>query len=205
MKSRRLSWAWILVPAALLPAAAAGQDKPGKDPTRIGTITVAMEDCKASRPGRISKGTTLFSLLFSGGPKDQNLAKKGSVPVDGRTYWLYLPKASSYTVKNTGARDDQLENTSTLISIDFNGDGKLEDSEGWYANMPIRLGDQMFEVKEISKTGDRIVLAPSSAPLRGVIEGFRCPPFELSTDKGEHVTRDQLAGKAFLLDVWSVT
>jgi len=92
MKSRRLGWAWILVPAALVPAAA-GQDKPGKYPTRIGTITVAMEDCNTSRPGRISKGTTLFSLLFSGGPKDQNLAKKGSVPVDGRTYWLYLPKA----------------------------------------------------------------------------------------------------------------
>jgi hypothetical protein len=89
----------------------------GEDPTKIGTITVAMEDCKASRPGRISKGTTVFSLLFSGGPKDQNLAKKGSVAVDGRTYWLYLPKASSYTLKNTGERDDQLENTSTLISL----------------------------------------------------------------------------------------
>ncbi len=34
--------------------------------SEIGTITVAMEDCKAWRPGRISKGTSMFSLLLNG-------------------------------------------------------------------------------------------------------------------------------------------
>ena len=205
MRRGRVVWTWFLVPAALLPRAVYAQEKPDVDRRASGAITVAMEDCKASRPGRLSKATSIFSLLLLGRPKDEQVAKKGSVTLDGRNYGIYLPKAAAYTLKNTGERDDALENTSTLISIDFNGDGKLEDAEGWYANLPVRLGDRMFDVREIAKNGDRIVLSPSSAPLRGLIEGFRCPPFNFQSDKGQHVTRDQLAGKAFLLDVWSVT
>jgi hypothetical protein len=133
------------------------------------------------------------------------LTKKGSVTVDGRAYQLYLPKASAFSTKNTGKSDDQFENTSTLISIDSNGDGQLEDAEGWYANMPIRLGDRMFDVSEISKDGQRIVLKPSSAPLRGMIVGFKCPPFAFKQENGEVISRDRFAGRAFLLDIWSVT
>jgi hypothetical protein len=163
-----------------------------------------MEDCKAARPRRISGATSILSLLFRGAGQD-TLAKKGSVTVDERAYQLYLPKAPSYAIKNSGKSDDQFENTSTLISIDSNGDAKLEDAEGWYANMPIRLGDRMFDVSEISKHGDRVVLTPSSAPLRGLVEGFKCPPFVFKKENGEAVSRDQFAGRAFLLDIWSVT
>jgi hypothetical protein len=163
-----------------------------------------MEDCKASRPGRISRGTSILSLLFRGARRD-SLVKTGSVTVDGRAYRLYLPKAPSYTIKNSGKSDDEFENNSTLISIDSNGDGKLEDAEGWYANMPIRLGDRMFDVGEISEHGDRVVLIPSSAPLRGLVEGFKCPAFVFKGENGEAISPDRFAGRAFLLDIWSVT
>jgi hypothetical protein len=209
MSNWQVRWAWVLVPVLLLPASLGAQGTPGPERKAEGAITVAMEDCKATRPRRISSGTSILSVLSAlfqgpGGVRD-SVVKKGSVTVEGRAYQLYLPKAASYTIKNTGKSDDQFENTCTLISIDSNGDGKLEDAEGWYANMPIRLGDRMFDVSEISKRGDRVVLTPSSAPLRGMVEGFKCPPFSFKREYGEVVSRDQFAGRAFLLDIWSVT
>ena len=166
-------------------------------------ITVTMEDCKASRPGKIS-GTTLLSLLFSGPPKDK-LVKRGTVPVDGQDFTLYLPKAEGYSTTNTGDGDSDLENTSTLISIDHNGDGKLTEDEGWFANLPLRLGDKMFDVAEIAADGSRIVLKPSESSLRGVIIGRSCPPFSFQTPDGEEVSGETLAGTAFILDIWSFT
>jgi hypothetical protein len=166
-------------------------------------IIVAMEDCKASRPGKISS-TTLLSLLFSGPPKDK-LVKRGTVPVDGQDFTLYLPKAEGYSTTNTGDGDSDLENTSTLISIDHNGDGKLTEDEGWFANLPLRLGDKMFDVAEIAADGSRIVLKPSESPLRGVIIGRSCPPFSFQTPDGEEVSGETLAGTAFILDIWSFT
>jgi hypothetical protein len=204
MRNRWLRWACVLLPAALVPAAHAGQDITEKGSKTTGAITVTLEDCKATRPGKISKDTSLLRLIFQGPPKE-NLAKKGALTVDGRTFQMYLPRATSYSITKSGENEAERENASTRISIDFNGNGELEEAEGWYANQPIRVGDRMFDVTEISPTGDRLVLVPSSAPLRGVIEGFRCPPFLFKSEKGQAITRDDLAGRAFLLDIWSVT
>jgi hypothetical protein len=63
----------------------------------------------------------------------------------------------------------------------------------------------MFEVSHLAADGSRIVLKPSKAPLRGVIVGRVCPPFSFKTADGKKVSRDSLAGKAFLLDIWSLT
>jgi hypothetical protein len=167
-------------------------------------MTIAMEECKASRPGKVTSSTGLLTLLFSGPPKEK-LVKRGTVAVDGQNYTLYLPKADSYSTTNTEAGDSDFENTSTLISIDHNGDGKLTEDEGWFANLPLRLGDKMFDVAEIAEDGSRIVLKPSKSPLRGVIVGRTCPPFSFQTADGEEVSLNSLAGKAFILDIWSFT
>ncbi len=167
-------------------------------------MTIVMEDCKASRPGKITSGTGVFSLIFSGPPREK-LVKRGAVPVDGQDYALYLPKAESYTTENTESGDSDFENTSTLISVDHNGDGKLTDDEGWFANLPLRLGEKMFDVAEIAEGGSRIVLKPSKSPLRGVIVGRVCPPFSFETPDGDEVSDKTLAGKAFILDIWSFT
>jgi hypothetical protein len=168
------------------------------------TITVVMEDCKASRPGKITSQTSTLGLLFTGLPKD-DLVKCGTVKVDGHKYSLYLPKAKSYSTKNTKPSDSDFENTSTLLSVDQKGDGRLTDTDGWFANLPLRLGDKMFDVAQIAADGSRIVLKPSKSTLRGVIVGRICPPFSFKTADGKEVSRKSLAGKPFLVDIWSIT
>jgi hypothetical protein len=177
-------------------------EKPAAE--RPATITIRMEDCKASGPGRITGDTSILRLLFAGPPKEE-LAKRGTVEVDGQKYTLYLPKAKPYSTKNTRPSDSGFENTSTLIYIDHNRDGRLTEEEGWFANLPLRLGEKMFDVAEIAADGGRIVLRPSRAPLRGVIVGRTCPPFSFRTADGKEVSRESLAGRAFLLDIWSIT
>jgi hypothetical protein len=176
-------------------------DAPARQPA---DITVAMENCKATRLGKITADTGILSLLFSGPPRDK-LVKRGTVSVEGQDFTLYLPKDESYSTENTGPGDSDFENTSTLISVDHNGDGKLTDDEGWFANLPLRLGDKMFDVIEIAEDGSRIVLRPSQSPLRGVIVGRACPPFAFETAEGEEVSGESLAGKPFILDIWSFT
>jgi hypothetical protein len=167
-------------------------------------VTIVMENCKASRPGKITADTSILKMVFSGPPQDK-LVKRGTVQVDGQDYTLYLPKSESYSTKNTGEGDSGFENTSTLISVDHNRDGKLTDDEGWFANLPLRLGDKMFDVAEIAQDGGKIVLKPSQSPIRGVIVGRTCPPFSYKTADGDEVGLESLAGKAFILDIWSFT
>jgi hypothetical protein len=167
-------------------------------------MTIVMDDCKASRAGKITGGAGVISLLL-GGPSNDELVRRGTVRVEEREYVLYLPKSDSYSRTNTGADDSNLENTSTLVSIDQNGDGKLTEDEGWYANLPLRLGDTMFDVAEIAANGRRIVLKRSNSALRGVIVGRTCPPFSFDTPEGREISLQTMAGKAFLLDIWSVT
>jgi len=167
-------------------------------------ITVVMEDCKASRPGKFTSDTSILRTIFTG-PPTEALVKRGTVEVAGQKYTLYLPKAKSYSTKNTKRSDSDFENTSTLISVDHQGDGRLTEREGWFANLPLRLGDKMFDVTEIAADGSRIVLKPSKSPLRGVIVGRTCPPFSFETADGKEISRKSFADKPFLLDIWSIT
>jgi hypothetical protein len=169
----------------------------------VAPLIIRMENCKATRPGRISSDTSTLSLLL--GLAKEELAKRGTVELDGHKYTLYLPKSKPYSIKNSKADDSEFENTSTLISIDQKGNGKLTKEDGWFANLPLRLGDKMFDVAEIAGDGSRIVLRPSKSPLRGVIVGRRCPEFSFQTAEGQEISRQSLAGKPFLLDIWSIT
>ncbi len=144
--------------------------------------------------------------MISGLPKDK-LVWKGTLEVDGESFAIYLPKLKkkkTYTTTNTG-KDNHYGNTSTLLSIDGNHDDILTSDESWNANLPVRIGDRMFDIVQIEPDGSRIDARPSAAPLRGMVVGRKCPPFELQIDAGEKVTLESYAGKAFLLDIWSVT
>jgi hypothetical protein len=180
-------------------AAQAGDNQPAAAPPA--SITVQMEPCKASRPASI---TSLLAAL-AGGARSEELIKRGTLEVDGEKCTLYLPKAKAYSTKNTKKDDGEFENTSTLLSVDQKGTGKLTRHDGWFANLPLRLGDKMFEIAEIATDGSRIVLRPSKAPLRGLIVGRKCPPFSFKTADGKEYNLDRLAGKPFLLDIWSIT
>ena len=204
MMRHRFLFLLLLLPA--LPGSALrGEGRANKlTPNEDSSITVVMEDCKASRPGKITNAASAFRMLISGPPRDE-LVKRGTVEVDRRKYTLYLARAKSYSTKNTGPSHSDNDNTSTLISVDQNGDGMLTENDGWFANLPLRLGDWMFDVAEIAADGNRIVLKPSMSSLRGVVVGRTCPPFSLKTAEGKEVSRESLAGKPYLLDVWSIT
>jgi hypothetical protein len=163
-------------------------------------ITVPMEACQATRPGAVK---SLFEALA--GAAKENLVKQGVVEVDGRKYTLYLPKAKAYSVRNTEKKDHIFANTSTRLAVDQKGDGKLTEADNWFANLPVRLGDRMYDVVEIAADGSRLVLKASKSPLCGVIVGRSCPPFSIKTADGKTISRDSLAGNTFLLDIWSVT
>lgn len=204
MTKRRIQLLALLLPAGIvLSGGCQSEKKIVKEPTAV-PITIAMEDCKGSRPGKITSGAGVLGMIFSGPPKDE-LVKRGAMQADGQTYTLYLPKAKSYSIENTGSNDSDLENTSTIISVDHVGNGKLTDQDGWCANLPIRLGDKMYDVSEIAVDGSRIILKPSKSPLRGVIVGRACPPFSFKTADGVEFSNTQLGDKAFILDIWSIT
>ena len=182
-----------------------GAGQPAKPtPKEPASLTVRMEDHKASRPTKITNFAGAFRMVI-GSPPRIELVKRGTVEVDRRKYTLYLARAKSYSTKNTGPSHSDNDNTSTLISVDQNGDGMLTENDGWFANLPLRLGDWMFDVAEIAADGNRIVLKPSKSSLRGVIVGRTCPPFSFKTADGKEVNRESLAGKPFLLDIWSTT
>ena len=204
MTKKRTMLLLLLVPAVYgnaLPSTG-WAEKPKAGPP--GPITIAMEDCKADRQGKITSDTSIIRLILAGPPKEE-LVKRGTVEVDGKKYTLYLPKAKAYSTTNTKTGDSDFENTSTLISVDQNGDGRLMGDQGWFANLPLRLGDKMFDVTEIAADGNRVVLKPSESALRGVIIGRTCPPFLFKTAEGKEISRENLAGKPFLLDIWSIT
>ena len=170
MNRHRTVWPPLLLTAALsaVPFAFCRAEKP--DVKRPRAITVPMEDCKLTRPGQISGATSILRLLFSGPPTDE-LVKRGTLDVEGCKYTLYLPRAKSYSVKNSKPSESGFENTSTAISVNQTGAGKLSEHDSWFASLPLRLGDRMFDVTEIAADGSRIVLKPSNAALRGVILG----------------------------------
>jgi hypothetical protein len=168
-----------------------------------GDITIALEDCKASRPAHLSADTSLVGLLLSGA-KGEPLIKRGVLELEGEKTLFYLPQPP-YSLTNSGEGDGGLTNKSTRISIDQNGDGKLTEDETWFANLELRVGDRMFCVIDISADGSRIVLRPSDGLLQGVVVGRRCPQFSFDAPMGEVVTLDAFQGKAVLFDTWSIT
>jgi hypothetical protein len=132
------------------------------------------------------------------------LTMKGDVSIDDRKLTVYLPDGP-YSLKNTGSSDFTTENTASCIAIDADADGKISDEENWYANLPIRISDRMFDIVAIGPDGKRIELAPSPKPLSGIVVGRKVPPFSYATTGGKTLTQDDFRGRPFLIDIWSVT
>ena len=179
-------------------------DIPAEDKTKIKPIVISMSDCTLVRPGRANDETSTLSIIFSGPPKDK-MKKKGVLEVDGQKFNIYLPESKVYRVANPSKTEDAFSNKSTLISIDGNNDGKLTDDESWFASLPIRVGDQMFEVLEIAKDGSSMSVQRSAAKLQGASIGRKCPDFTFETMDGQKTELKDFSGKVLILDIWSVT
>jgi AhpC/TSA family len=127
----------------------------------------------------------------------------GTTQVGAEKVNFYLSAYGPYSTKTS--EKDSFSNSSTPIMVDANGDGKFDSSECWFASQPVRLGDQMFDVKQIDPGGKWIEFARSSAKLAGLIVGKPCPDFRFYTTDGNRVSLSDYKGKALLLDVWSMT
>ncbi len=167
-------------------------------------IVLKMQPSGIEREGRFTIETDAKGNAKIVPAKKKKLLK-ADVGVDGVNYSVYLSSEPPYSLVNMGSDDTYFENKSTPLYVDSNRDGKLGDDEEWYANMPVRIGDKMFEVKRIAKNGSEIELLPSQQPLRGLIAGRKCPPFRFLAQNGKVVSLESLKGKPFLLDVWSTT
>jgi hypothetical protein len=164
-------------------------------------IIVETTPCELSRRKLYSDGDDMSSLFAT-----DKLVRKGTITVDAESFDLYLPEATRpYTIENNGRDDSHSANKSTRIAIDANHNGKISDDESWFANMPVRIADRMFDVVAIAEDGSRIELRPSNAPLAGMIVGRKAPAFTYKTADGVERTLESYKGKAFLLDIWSVT
>jgi len=163
---------------------------------------VSLMPTKVTRFGRIHISFNANGRPLIEEPKPVKLVR-GELLVGNEHAVFYLPSHGPYSL--TTAKSDSFENTSTAISVDANGDSELDDCETWWSSFPIRLGDRMFEIKEIDPGAQWILLAKSSAPLSGVVTGKPCPPFEFSTTDGKKVSLKDYTGSALLLDIWSMT
>jgi hypothetical protein len=186
-------WFLILAIAFIVSVAARAADLPGD------AITVTLTDTTVTRPSAV---TGLVAALLGGGTEK---LKRGELTVAGETFSLFLPQAKTYSIKNTGSNDGAFENKSTAITVVPKGDEKLTDGQNWFANLPLRVGDRMFDVLDIAADGSKVVLKPSTASLRGVVLGRKCPAFAFETSEGKKISLDTYKGQAILLDIWSTT
>lgn len=166
-----------------------------------GEIVVSLEPTEITRH-RMPR----VSFDKSGNTKIERMADekmaRGMTDIDGEKIVFYLPARGPYFLSSD---PDAFDNQSVEISIDGNNDGKLSRSESWWASNPLRLGNRMFDVKQVDAGGTWVLLAKSSSPLSGLVIGKPCPPFALTMADGKTTTLADYKGKTLLLDVWSFT
>lgn len=127
----------------------------------------------------------------------------GNVSIGGEQVSIYLPSQGPYSI--TTEKEHFIQNSSTAITVDANHDATAQKSELWYSSLPVRLGDQMFDVKAIDPGGTWIRFAKSNAPLAGAVVGKPFPPFQFTTTDREKVSLETYKGKWLFIDIWSFT
>jgi len=164
-------------------------------------IKLDTKECRLTRP----PAKFDVSMIFAGRGKDQ-LHRECSIEVQGKTISIYLPKEEKYSIKNLSPSNTMVSNTSTYISIDQNGDGRLDDHEAQPTNLPIRILDSMYRVVSIAEDASSISLVRSDGPLFGTVLNRKCPEFTFQTLDGDQtITNKSILGKVTLLDIWAVT
>ena len=164
-------------------------------------IKLETEECRLTRPAAKFD----VSMIFTGG-KDDQIHRKCSIEVEGKSINIYLPKEETYTIENSAENNTNVSNTSTYISIDQNSDGILDDHEARPTNLPIRILDSMYRVVSIAEDASSISLVKSDGPLFGTVLNRKCPEFSFQTLDGSQTISDKsILGKVTMLDIWAVT
>ncbi len=156
-------------------------------------IVVPMQPCDMTR-----KHESFYTNSSS------KLVLKGSVKVGEETFDIFLPKdKDGWSIQPRPKRQKLLTAfTSTYLSVDQNHDGKITETESYFAEHPIRLGDSMFQLTSIAEDGT-LTLIPSDSPLMGPVIGRKAPDFEWTTTDGKVLRRDDFLGRTLVVDSWA--
>lgn len=166
-------------------------------------LHVTLETCDLTRV-RPQLGNIASLLLFGRGT--DTMVWKGTVPAGPHQgVSIYLPKATHYSLTNTGAGGTIANNTATYVSVDQDGNGVLSEWEACGADRPIRIHDSMYRITAIDADNATLTLQALDMPLRGSLIGFRCPDFEFTTVDGSTISNKSILGKTTVLDIWAVT
>ncbi len=163
-------------------------------------IHLETEACSLKRPQ--AKFGSLAAVLSQ---RDDKLFRKCTVNVEGKQISIFIPKEDEYSLLNTSDDNTPFGNTSTYISIDQNGDGKLDKSEAVPTNLPIRILNTMFEIVDLPEDASKLSLRRLNVPLQGVVLNRPCPEFSFQTVDGQTVSNTSILGKVTILDIWAVT
>lgn len=163
----------------------------------LGQVVVKLKPSDVTRPGA-------FRMMDgSWDPPPPEKLSRGELKVGSEHITIYVPTYGPYSTQS--AEHHSYSNTSTAISVDSDNNGQADPSEKWYTSLPVRLGDEMYEVKKFDPGGTWLLLEKSPTPLSGCVIGRKCPDFEFTTMEGKKVSLDTYKGKVLLLDVWSMT
>lgn len=203
----------LVIATAMLNACSPPAEKPVVQktaPSQMRPLPIAKEDeiivelkpSAAKRQGRLTIKIGPNGMPNIQEPKTEALVR-GEVNTGDETVPVYVPAQGPYVLKSK--EKSKFENQSVVLSVDTNMDGYFPEYEMWFANKPVRIGNKMYNVREIDKDGTWMRLGRSLAPLSGAVLGRRAPDFKLTTIDGRHVSLDSYKGKVLLLDVWSMT
>ncbi|MFO1032054.1 MAG: hypothetical protein U1F60_13335 [Planctomycetota bacterium] len=175
--------------ALLLLTAAFASPLRAQDP-----IVVKMAPCEAKRPVRS------FYVKSS-----RDLVRTGSLQVGLETFGLYLPqeKGGWSATARPERRGTLVTLTSTWLAVDQDHDGKIALDESYFAELPLRIGDTMFDVVDIAADGSAVTLRRRRGPLAGPVLGRKAAAFEWTATDGRKLTNASYENRVLVIDCWA--
>jgi hypothetical protein len=157
-------------------------------------IVVTMAPCEGKRP------VQGFYVKSS-----RDLAHKGSLQVGGETFDLYLPKEKGgWSHLPRPERKGMLVTlTSTWLSVDQDHDGKIAIDESYFAELPLRIGDTMFDVVGIAADGSSVTLRRREGPLAGAVRDRKAAAFEWNATDGRKLSNASYENRVLVIDCWA--
>jgi hypothetical protein len=163
-------------------------------PVQDAGIVVSMAPCELKRPVRG------FYVKSS-----RELVRKGSLEVGGETFEIYLPKEKNgWSHRPRPELEEGLVSlTSTWLSVDQDHDGKLAVDESYFAELPLRIGDTMFDVVDIASDGATLTLRRRDGPLQGAVRGRKAAAFEWTATDGRKLNNASYENRVLVIDCWA--
>lgn len=157
-------------------------------------VVIQMAPCEQKRPVRS------FYVKSS-----RDLVRKGSLQVGSETFDLYLPKEKGgwSAVARPERKAMLVALTSTWLAVDQDHDGKVALDESYFAELPLRIGDAMFDVVDIAADGSAVTLRRREGPLAGAVAGRRAAAFEWTSTDGRKLTNASYENRVLVIDCWA--